>query len=233
MALLVSDLIDNARDRAFPYGVGNEDVPDAVLMRHLGALDYSIVAKVALMAPDLLDSAPGASPVTIVLASNATGYALVAALRYHNFEYEDVNNRRLPIRILGHRSFEHPPVNPSGIMRANTFFPADPDERGWAGSEIRSYFRGDGDKFHYRTIPLPTRPTALSDSLASPDFAREYFELSLVSSLYAINGAPPTMIQLSLQQQGAAIIDVNMLIVKSRDTKYQSAGSSGAFSGGM
>lgn len=180
MSLTVSDIIEGAELRAEPY-VPSSGAPKGVLIRQLDGLDSEIVNLVAIQVPTLLSSVP--SDITIVLATNSTGYSLEAARKWFNFQWVDSDGNIFPLRVVNERDYSHPPIHPSGIIRGTTFYPCDPIEKEWSGSDARHVFVGDGDVVTYSYIPEHTQLTATSDTCEGPDFAREYYETSLALNL--------------------------------------------------
>ena len=180
MSLTVSDIIAGAELRAEPY-VPEQGSPKGVLVRQLSGLDSDVVNMVALQNPGLLSTA--ATAITIVSATNRTGYSLESARKYFNFQWVDADGNIFPIKIVDERSYEHPPYHPSALIRGTTFLPCDPIEEGWSGSDSRGIYVGDGDTVTYSYIPEHTKLTALADTCEGPDFAREYYEITLALNI--------------------------------------------------
>lgn len=193
MALTASDLITDAAGQAYPY-LGDRPLPTLPLLRTLGALDYEVVQTAAIEAPHAL--AGSSATLTVVSATNVTGYALQAALRYRRFTYLDASGIPTKLTIVPDKKRDHPNQHPSGYILGATFFPIDPHAERWATLTGRAFFTGDGDTIHYTYIALPGLPASESATLVSPDYARDYFVQTLrLHLLLQYPGVPETVLQ--------------------------------------
>lgn len=206
MTLTAGDLILDAQALCYP-NVDDHMVSKVALLRQLTSLDEKVIDLLTITAPQRVSAA--ASNLNISLANNLAGYSLTAARSYHSFQYFDKDSNWInDIRIVPERKFDHPPVHPAGIVRGSTFFPCDPMENRWSTADQRDYFRGDGDTIRYRLITSPAVLTALTQTLASPDEARQYFVWSLVMGiLLQAGGVTPERLQVAAgqiaEQEGA------------------------------
>jgi len=182
MALTPQTLIDDALLLAHPY-TPTQALALGPLLRRLTTLDAEIVHWYLITAPERLNTTPTA--LIVSLATNATGYALSAARVYSDFRWidKDGNVWSDPISIVPESHFMTPGKHPAGIVRGSTFFPSDPLEKNWTGTEKRIFFIGDGDKVQYRIIAEPGRVTTLSQALVAPDESRDYLQWSLALAI--------------------------------------------------
>lgn len=178
MATLASDIINDAFGRAFPY-VRETDIVYGPLLRHLSSLDTEVVQWYTLQFPERLNVQAAAIPV--VKNSNPTGYPLQAtgALGYSEFRWIDAQNFIWPINIVPEDRFDHPMLHPAGMIRGNTFFPADPIELRWQNTDPRQFYIGNGDTITYSFMAIPAQLTTLGQTLSSPDEARNYISAAL------------------------------------------------------
>lgn len=188
MSLIVSSLLSDAKDEAFPY-LREELSATGPLLRHLTRLDREIVSLYALQAPERLSAA--ASAITVVAASNAAGYALQTSRFYSDFRYYTSADVEYFVEIVPEG--KSPSRHPAAYVRGSTLYPADPFKQRWAGTDGRPYWVGDGDEVTYRYVPQPAKITATSSTLVSPDEAEQYIIAALVFHILLLYGAevPP------------------------------------------
>jgi len=203
MALLARDIIDDAFGRAFPY-VRETDIVYGALLKHLSSLDEEVVQWYTLQHPERLNTV--ATPITVVKSQNPTGYTLQAAgaLGYSEFRWIDSNNFIWPINIVAEDRFDHPMLHPAGMIRGNTFFPADPTELRWQNTDPRQFYIGNGDTITYSFMPLPGQLTGLSSTLVSPDEARNYISSAITTQilLNASGDVPQEKLQVAMAYMG-------------------------------
>jgi hypothetical protein len=226
MAITAGSILDSARRQAYPWGQGPIKVSEAALLEHLSRLDYQIASKTSRAAPHLL--AVQASAVAVGnLAATAAGYALQAGgLLYRDFEWEDKDGNFKPIRVVPELEFNAAPQHPAGVLRGGTFFPADPLNKHWEGSDSRVFFKGDGDNIHYKYILIPTKLVDRTSTLASPDFAEQYFISSLASLLAALQpGVPSTFLSLLADIEGLAQRSLHFQVYQQSNPQTQSGGT--------
>ena len=118
-----------------------------------------------------------ADDITIVSATNAAGYSLVFGFQYQQFTHEDASGVLTPIELvtldrLDDTQARHPAAV---VVNQTTFMPVDPLGKRWSGSETRGWYAGDGDKILGRRAVAPVSPTSLTDTVTSPDTARDFF----------------------------------------------------------
>jgi len=204
MAILASEIINDAFGRAFPY-VRETDIVYGPLLRHLASLDTEVVQWYTLQYPERLNLV--ATPIPVVLSQNPNGYILQAAgaLGYSEFRWIDTNNYIWPINIVPEDRFDHPMLHPAGMIRGNTFFPADPTELRWQNNDPRQFYIGNGDTITYSYMPLPGQLTSLSSTLVSPDEARNYIAAAITTQILmnAAGDVPQEKIQLSMAYMAA------------------------------
>ena len=182
MALVASALIDAALKRSFG-GTGRQKVSKAALLEELSYQDQLVVQMASQIAPDLLATTTGV--VTITDVGNTNGYSLSAGLHYRDFVHVDTTNERyIPINMVQRQHRESYPKAPAAMLRLGStsavFHPIDPQGKRWTGTGTRNFFNAtDGHTVSYSYVPLPSTISSLSDSLSSPDMARE----AIVSSL--------------------------------------------------
>lgn len=221
MSLTVSDIITGAELRAEPY-VQETGTPKGILVRQLDGLDSEVVGWVALHDKAHLSTA--ASELTVVKATNSTGYSLESARRWFAFRWVDSDDNVFPFDIVDERLYDHPPKHPAAIIRAGKLYPCDPLEIGWeTSSDERQVFVGNGDVIRYSYIPEHTQLTALSDTCESPDYARDYFESSLALSIVLSYPRPVPqgkMVELSNKAQEAKRL---LLITIAKQTSKESS----------
>jgi len=195
MALSPTDLIEDAKALAFPY-LSEYHYTPVSLLRQLSTLDGEVVDWFVATAPERLSTA--GADLTVTLAANLAGYTLTSARAYVYFRYMTSEGIIFedPIEIVPESRFGHPATHPSGIVRGSTFFPADPFEKNWADGDTRPYFKADGDKILYRYVPLVTRITTLTQTLISPDEARDYLTHALLGVILLMaERVPPERLQ--------------------------------------
>ena len=221
MSLLPSDLIADATQQAYPYISENALAPGP-LLRHLSVLDADVVNWFSVTAPERLSTA--GADITVVLATNPTGYALTTGRSYYDFRWIDKDGNVWPdrIRIVPESQFLSPPAHPAGIVRGSTFFPCDDLGLRWTSTATRTFFIGNGDTIAYRYMTEPVRITALSQALISPDEARDYLQWSLVMHiLLADVTTPPERVQIAMQAAAAA--KQQLLLLANKRTLPQSS----------
>ena len=173
MALTASTLITDAELLAYPY-VPYPDIPRPSLLRALGSLDAEVVRLLGAEVPHAVSC--DATPLTIVLATNAAGYTLVGGFHYQQFTYKSAAGIYTPIEIVTlDREDDVAANHPAGIVvNQGKFLPLDPLGKRWTGSESRAWYIGDGDEIHSRRSTAPISPTTLASTLTSPNTARDY-----------------------------------------------------------
>lgn len=202
MALTASALITAAKQRTFAKR-GRQKISNAMLLEELSFQDQLVVQLVSQNSPDLLATVTGT--LTCSNTGNTNGYTLSSGIHYRDFTHADINNNKYtPINIVGRVHRDVRPAAPAGMVRtaatAGVFYPVDPANKRWGGSDTRSYFNPDeGHLITYSYVPLPTTLTSLSSTLRSPDMAREVFVTSLEVSILLAQ-APETEAELAAWQ---------------------------------
>jgi hypothetical protein len=224
MALLASDIINDAIAMAYPY-VWEPGVNTQQLLRVLTVLDEDVVQLYSNQFPERLDQV---ATITVVQSQNATGYALQSSPvdTYGNFNWIDSQGITWPINIVTASRFDHPGEHPAGIVRASTFFPCDPQEIGWTQpAQPRNFFIGNGDTIQYRYLLTATRITSLSQNLASPDEHRDFFTTNLALNIL-LNASgdprqpiPPEVLQMAVQRASQQKQDLLLGMMKRSDTQ--------------
>jgi hypothetical protein len=182
MSLLVSDLINTAVGRAYPF-IRETDIAPGQLCKILTGLDQEVLHWYSIQAPERTTTV--AAPITVVLSQNVAGYALVAlAYVYTNFKWIDNQGFVWPINMVPENRFDHPGKHPAALVRNSTFYPCDPNEVRWTNISgsiggQRQFFAGNGDTITYDYQPIGPNITTTSQNMTSPDEAREYFTSSL------------------------------------------------------
>jgi hypothetical protein len=198
VALLVSDLIADAFSFAYPF-VPEYATARGPLLRKLSQLDDKVVGEIALNAPGRL--ATIASDITVVFATNPTGYTLQAgATAYLNFKYKYPDGRITPLTVFGDMIPDTTQA-PAAALRGATLYPLDPNKSRWISPG--QYFIGNGDKIGYDYVPGTVPVTLLTQTLISPDDARQYIVSELTLQVLLAGGIAP---QLRIQ---AAVGDKN------------------------
>jgi hypothetical protein len=220
MALLANDLVNDAFGRAFPY-VRETDIVYGPLLKHLTSLDMEVVQWYTFQSPERLNTQ--APAITVVGSQNPTGYTLqpAGALGYSEFRWIDSQNFIWPINIVPEDRFDHPMLHPAGIVRGNTFFPADPIELRWSNNDPRQFYIGNGDTITYSYMPLVQPVTALTQNLVSPDEARNYIAASLTAQilLNAAEAVPQEKMQLAMAQMGARRQELMLEMMKRSEAR--------------
>lgn len=197
MAMTADEIRIDALGLAYPF-IREESISPSALLRHINILDEEVVNHFVLNAPERLSVAVAQ---VITQSLNAAGYTLTASRAFSNFQlFNDDDTLMAPVRIVAEDEFDHPPIHPAGIIRNLTFFPCDPSEMRWATSNERQFFT-DGQELRYRRIAEPTRLTAFTNALASPDEVRQYFNLATTLYVLLLSGeAPETRLQYAAAQ---------------------------------
>ena len=174
MTLTAGTLISDAELMVYPY-VPDPPLPRPSLLRVLGNLDAEMMRLLLAEVPHAVSSL--AADITIVSADNAAGYTLVFGFQYQQFTHKGANDVLTPIELvtldrLDDTQARHPAAV---VVNQDTFMPVDPLGKRWAGSETRGWYVGDGDKILGRRATAPVSPTSLSDTVTSPDTARDFF----------------------------------------------------------
>lgn len=223
MTLLARDLIDDAMALAYPH-IAEYATSPVALLRQLSSLDERVIDLFLATAPERVSAA--GSNLNCSLANNLAGYSLATARAYVDFQYFDLDDNFISrIRIVPENTFDNPPQHPAGIVRAATFYPCDPLGNRWFTAETRDFFRGDGDTIRYRYVADPVRLTALSQSLASPDEAEQYFIWNLVLTILLQAGGVPPERQQAVAAQIAEQERVIALMAAKRTITQSSAGA--------
>jgi hypothetical protein len=194
MALVASALIDFALQRT--YGAqGRQKISKAMLLSELSYQDQLIVQMFSQIAPDLLATTTGS--ITLTDAGNTNGYTLQSGIHYRDFVHTNVDDEKYnKITMIRRQDRESYPAPPAGMLRMGSvggvFAPVDHLGKRWTGTEQRSWFDPDaGHAVTYSYVALPSALTAMSDTLASPDMAREVFisslELTILLSQTEVN----------------------------------------------
>lgn len=205
MSLSPNDLINEALGLAYPY-IGENATARGPLLSQLTSLEKEVADMIVATSPNL--AATAGADITIVLATNPTGYTLDAAKAYltKTFKYVDLGGNILPLRIVPDAQYAHPPTHPAAMIRGIKFFPCDPLEKAWAGSDARSIFGGGGDKVTYELVAEPAAVTTLAQTLVSPDLVRPYFVSSLALSVVLASDSVSPVSPTRLQQLTAAMM---------------------------
>jgi len=198
MSLIAGDLLADAEALAYPY-VADGAVAPVPLLRTLSALDAEVTGMIVSVAPHLL--VVNATPISVVFATNATGYTLVAARSYVDFKLEDSDNVFYPVRIVPTKQLDKTVgPHPCAVVEGVTLFPVDAQGNRWQStSSDRRYWRGGEDTLHYRYVVPDIRLTTLTGAtgtLASPDWALDYLlwslTLRILLSFHGVDGNVPS-----------------------------------------
>lgn len=208
MALTASALISAARKRAFGV-TGRQKVSKAMLLEELSYQDQLVVQMVSQIAPDLLSRVTGS--ITVSDTGNTNGYTLVSGMHYRDFTHKDPSdNTYRPINILQRQHRDNLAIaHPAGMINtasaAAVFYPIDPQRRRWQTTGDRQWFEpAKSHEFTYSYIPIPAVLTAVSDTLSSPDMAREIFTSALEVVILLSNPREAETYQIRLQAALAA-----------------------------
>lgn len=218
MTILASDIVTTAIQQSYPY-VWEPGLSYGSLLAQLTQLDREATQVYAQSAKERL-SASGS--ITLVIGQNPTGYTLQAsAIGYSNFKYIDTSNMVWPINIVPWDRLDRPGQHPAAIIKANTFYPADPVEMRWAGGDTRQFYLGNGDKVTYDYILFPPKITTLTQALSAPDEARDFLTTQMsVNILLGIGqSVPAEVLQYAVQRAGQAKQDFMLNAVKRTDTR--------------
>lgn len=233
MALTASTLITTAKQRAFG-AVGIQKVSNVALLGELSHQDMLVVQMLSQAAPDLLAVVGGL--ITFTDTGNSNGYALSAGMHYRDFTHIDPDTNR-PVKInMLQRQHRDSNVNaPAGMLRTNAgggvFYPIDPANRRWEDGAVSNWF--EPDKSHtgsYSYIKIPAALTKLSDTLDSPDMAREIFVAALeirILMMGKITEEKKGRIELAIQSLQAAQGSVLMQAYKFMQPQGQPANNAG------
>lgn len=202
MALVVRDLITQATQLVYP-NLGPSEISESALMSQMGALDDEIVQLVHHHAPHLL--VKKSRVITITTAQNPLGYSLEDAMSYERFTYVDKDDNLYDLTIVDITARNESTYEPSAYIsqtaQGPTLFPIDEREKDWAGTDIRNWFKGDGDRITYLILPQPHVPADDTTELMAPDFCRAYIVQSLVTQILAIQDVPVDKLQKSFQRE--------------------------------
>lgn len=204
MALTASSLITSAKKRT--YGAqGRQKVSDAMLLEELNYQDNIVVQMISQNAPDLLATVTGTDVVS--LAENQSGYTLQAGIHYRDFAHVDpASDTYTPVTIVQRQYQERVLRHPAGMLansgNAAVFYPVDPDGERWQSAGARTWFEVTlSHEFRYSYVPEPGNLTALSDTLTSPDMAREVLITALQLAIIMSNPeAQEARIQVALSR---------------------------------
>lgn len=235
MALTVGTLISDAELMAYPY-VPDPPLPRPSLLRVLGSLDAEMVRLLLAEVPHAVSSP--ASDITVVSADNAAGYSLVFGFQYQQFTHEDANGVLTPIELvtldrLDDTQARHPAAV---VVNQDTFMPVDPLGKRWSGSETRGWYAGDGDKILGRRATAPVSPTALTDTMTSPDTAKDFFlhglRLAMLLQYTIAPGVPDNVLALARERVGqerlSALQQAHRSVAISSRFGERAVGSSGS-----
>lgn len=212
MALVSGNLISDATLLCFPY-VHEDHSSPGMLCRVLTQLEKEVIDMYILTQPQVISVA--GTPITVVASQNAAGYALTAAKNYTDFSWITPDGFAWEIYMVPERHLlDKAPRHPAGIVRGNTFFPADPLMRRWNTPGSRNVFVGSGDQITYRYIPEPANVTGLAQTLASPDAAQPYLMWSLALTMLLTAGAPTQHIQNAAAQRDKAKAELTLIASK-------------------
>ena len=198
MSLIAGDLLADAEALAYPY-VADDAVAPVPLLRTLSALDAEVTGMIVSVAPHLLTES--ATAQSIVFATNPTGYTLDAARSYTDVKWESADNVFYPVRIVPTKQLDRTVgPHPCAVIEGVKLYPVDPQGNRWQlASSDRAFWRGDGDKLHYRYVAQPAKLTTLTGvtgTLASPEWARDYFVWALafriLLSFHGVDGIVPS-----------------------------------------
>src|SRR6266566_5065280 len=112
MSMLAGDLINSAIAKAYPF-IRETDYAPGQMLKLVAGLDQEITYMYSVHAPERISVA--GTPITVVAATNPTGYALTAAYSYSNLKWVDNNGFVWPINIVSENHFDHPGQHPAGI----------------------------------------------------------------------------------------------------------------------
>ncbi|OHD26420.1 MAG: hypothetical protein A2Y38_18945 [Spirochaetes bacterium GWB1_59_5] len=188
MSIDLADILNDAELNAAPYAHENS-VFRGPMLKQLSVLDKEVADIFLLTNPDRISLA--GTNLTVVTATNLTGYSLAVAKSYRGFTYVDSDDLPTPIYIVvSEKEYDDPPVHPAGIVRGSKFYPCDYLGLRWVGSDERLFFKADGDKITYRYVPEPPVYTAISGCLYAPNEAYPYLLASLTLGILLRAGAP-------------------------------------------
>lgn len=182
MALTAGNLIDAAKKAAFGNR-GRQKISEAMLLEELNFQDRLITQMVSQVNPSLLVTL--ASAVSCTDSGNQNGYTLQDGIHYRDFVHVDSSDDEyVDIMIVQRQHRESRVADPAAIIEGSgattTLYPIDPDRDRWNGSGARTWFEPDeSHQFTYSYVPSPGTLSARSDSLTSPDLARELLVTSL------------------------------------------------------
>lgn len=190
MALTASSLITAAKKRTFG-SKGVQKISTSLLLEELSFQDQLLTQMAAQIAPDLLVTVT--SSVTFTDAGNTNGYTLSNGIHYRDFLHKDTTDDVYrPINIVARQHRHSHAKPPAGMLRtasaAGVFYPIDPLGKEWNGSDSREWFEpAEGHTMTYSYVPMPVPITALSDTLKSPQMAREVIVSSLELTILLSN----------------------------------------------
>ena len=186
MALTASSLIDAALKRSFGH-TGSQKISKAMLLEEISYQDQLIVQMFSQIAPDLLATVTGTFDIVSATA-NSNGYSLNSGIHYRDFIHVDTtDDRYVEVNMVNRSDRQSSPSAPAAMISLGTgatgatFYPIDPLGKRWSDTtETRTWFEStDGHSISYSFVPLPSPITKLSDTVTSPNMARE----AIVSSL--------------------------------------------------
>jgi hypothetical protein len=204
MSLTPDTIFEDARLLAHPVGFTSQVSPTQVLA-HLTNLDNHIVEIVHQVMPSLLSTRGGS--FTVSSSKNSNGYPLENATGYSQFRYTRATDDAVwEVYVVMESDFMTPTRHPSGMIVQGTgnsrlLIPVDPLGKAWAGDEDRSWWTASGDTITYRYIPLPSRLTALTDEMQSPDIARGYLVASTALLILQMLGGDSAQLQMFAQRE--------------------------------
>lgn len=218
MSLVAGDLIAAARQRTFgAHGV--QRISNGQLLAELTYQDAQIIQEISQSSPDMFAQVDGVVPCT--LGENQDGYLLEEAIHYRNFTHVDtVQNKYTPIFMVGRQYQEDMVTSPAGMLTVSDsggiFYPIDPDGARWQSGGSRSWYdQSSSHELHYSYIPAPTVLTGLSDTLTSPDIAREALVCALEMAILLANpNAPAQRVQMATQRYVGARTSLTFQIYK-------------------
>lgn len=188
MALTASDLVSSAKKRTRGHR-GRQKISDAALLDMLAGQDLMVAQMISQINADLLTTVEETDSVT--LSENQSGYTLQDGMHYRDFTHiNETDEAYEEIRIIRRADRDKQPSPPAAILQGTAsgakFYPVDPAGKRWLGSVEATWFNEDeGHKFSYSYVPTPGTLTALSDTLTSPNWARELLVTSLELSVLA------------------------------------------------
>ena len=231
MALTASTLIDDAIARA--YGnMGPQKINKAMLLGELSYQDQLVMQMLSQIAPDSLSTTTGV--VTLTSSGNTNGYNLNSGIHYRDFTHVDsTDNVYTPVNMVQRQHRDSYPTSPAAMLSLSVtggkLHPIDPEGKRWNTSGDREWFEpNSGHTISYSYVPLPSRVTTLTQTLSSPDMAREVIVSSLELQLIMSSSQPSeTRMQGALLKRQGAMDALRMQAYKFMAPQGQPGGRLG------